>query len=114
MPLLPRRSAPLQQARAGTAVAQAPLQQALPGGPEQCLQLLAGGLQQAGVQGLGGVRLTGDMDRVGDDTHRGAFEAHAGRCTLGGRLWAQRDGPLVWAVVGGSFGVGARKYASGW
>jgi hypothetical protein len=46
--LLPRSSARLRQARAGAAATQRPPhQQELPGSPEQYLQLLVGGLQQA-------------------------------------------------------------------
>jgi hypothetical protein len=79
--LLPRRSARLQQAsKAGAAAAtQRPPQQELPGTPKQHLQLLVGGLQQAGVQGLGGFRLTGELSST-------AFHGSVGPCRFSGRL----------------------------
>jgi hypothetical protein len=77
--LLPRRSARLQQARAGADAAKGPPHRELPGSPEQHLQLLVGGLQQAGVQGLGGFRLAEDWGRT-------AFEGSVGRCRFSGLL----------------------------
>jgi hypothetical protein len=74
---------------AGAAATQRPPQQALRlGGPEQYLQLLVGGLRQAGVQGLGGFRLTGDVGRINGDLRRGGvYEGSVGPCRFGGRLW---------------------------
>jgi hypothetical protein len=81
--LLPRTSAGLQ-ARAGAAgIQRPPRQELLPGSPEQVVQLLAGGLQQAGVQGLGGFRLT---EGFGSIVYRG-FEGSVGRCRFSGRPW---------------------------
>jgi hypothetical protein len=88
--LLPRRSARLQQARAGAAATQRPPQQELPGSPEQHPQLLVGGLQRAGVQGLVGFRLTGGLGWIGDGLHRTAFEGSVGPCRFSGRLWVVR------------------------
>jgi hypothetical protein len=77
--LMPRRSARLQQARAGAAATQWSLQQELPGRPEH-LQLLVGELRQAGVQGLGGIRLTGDSGRIS------GFAGCVGRSQFSGSL----------------------------
>jgi hypothetical protein len=86
--LLPRRSARLQQAsKAGAAATQRPPQQELPGSPEQHLRLLAGGLQQAGVQGLGGFRLTGDLRWMGGDVRCCGFAGCIGPCRFSGALW---------------------------
>ena len=80
--LLPRRSARLLQAsKAGAAATQRPPQQELPGSPEQHLQLLVSGMQQAGVQGLGGFRLTGDLGRFS------GVAGCAGRCRFSGPLY---------------------------
>jgi hypothetical protein len=78
--LLPRRSARLQQAsRAGAAATQrAPLQQELP--------VLVGGLQQAGVQGLGGFRLRENWRLIIDGVPSTAFEGWVGPCRFSGRL----------------------------
>jgi hypothetical protein len=85
--LLPRRSARLQQAsRAGAAATQRAPQQELPGGPEQHLQLLVGGLQQAGVQGLGGFMLTEGLGWISDSVRRTAFQGSVGPCRFSGRL----------------------------
>ena len=68
---------------------QRPPRQALMGlgGPEQHLQLLVGGLQQAGVQGLGRFRLTGDLGWICGDLRRcGVYEGSVGPCRFSGRL----------------------------
>ena len=61
-------------------------QQELSGSPEQDLQLLASGLQQAGVQGLGGFRPTDDLIGISDTSHRTAFERPVGQCRFSGPL----------------------------
>ena len=48
---------------------------------------MVGGLQQAGVQGLGGFRLTEDLGWVGGDMRRCGFEGRVGPCRFSGRLW---------------------------
>jgi hypothetical protein len=88
--LLPRRSARLQQARAGAAAIPQPPQQRLPGTPEQHLQLMVCGLLQAGVQGLGGFRLAGESGWIGSNVCRWGFEGRVGPCRFSGRLWVVR------------------------
>jgi hypothetical protein len=83
--LLPGRAARLQQASPGAAATQRPPQQELPGGPQQHLQLLVGELQQAGVQGLGGLRLAEELGWAG--LRCTAFEGSVGPCKFSGRLW---------------------------
>jgi hypothetical protein len=89
---LPVRAGSLLQGGSGAARARrrAP-HEALPGGPRQYLQLLVGGLGEAGVQGLCGFRLTGgvNVDCQGstvDNVHWARYEVCAGRCGLSGRL----------------------------
>ena len=84
--LLPHRSARLQQARAGAAATQRPPQEEPPGSPEQHLQLLVGGLQQAGVQGLGGFRLARGLDWFRNSVRHRAFEGRVGPCRFSGLL----------------------------
>ena len=47
----------------------------------------ADGLQQAGVQGLGGFRLTEGLVWISDSERRTAFEGRVGRCRFSGPLW---------------------------
>jgi hypothetical protein len=68
--------------------------EALPGGPEQHLQLLVGGLEEAGVQGLCGFRLAGgvNVESAGEgstaaNVRWARYEGCAGHCQLSGRLW---------------------------
>jgi hypothetical protein len=73
--------------------------ESLPDGPEQYLQLLVGGLEDAGVQCLGGFRLmscdhrqTGgasvnEEGSTADNVRWVLHEGCAGRCKLSGHLW---------------------------
>jgi hypothetical protein len=76
---------------AGRARLRAP-HEAPPGGPEQHLQLLVGGLEDAGVQGLGRFLLMGGV-HVGSQWSTAAnarwalYEGCAAHCQLSGRLW---------------------------
>ena len=95
------RSARLQQA-GGTAAAGE-----VPGSPEQLLQLLAGELEQAGVQGLGALRLEGAAYLHRTGVMYWHFAGVVGRCELSGTMWvALEPGETAAAEVkgGGSLG----------
>jgi hypothetical protein len=89
------RAGSLLQGDSGAGRAWRASHEAPPGGPEQYLQLLVGGLEEAGVQGLGGFRLTGGINvkREGSTAANvcwARYEGCAGRCQLSGQLW------MVW------------------
>jgi hypothetical protein len=84
----------LLQGRSGAGRARRAPHEAPPGGPGQYLQLLVCGLEDAGVQGLCGFRLTGGIHSVTDDEGSTAanvlwarYEGCAGRCRLSGQPW---------------------------